>query len=191
MVLVASQLASLVLWTSYPLSQTPATITAATLSVIDAVAIVTLSYLEHTRSVRPSAILNVYLLVSLVFDSVQVRTLFLRHDTPPSLVVLSTTSVSAKAVLLILEAQSKRPYLKFPYRSYPPEATSGILNRSFFWWINSLFIGGFRRLLSVNDLYAPDVGLSSKPLQVRMQKAWNQSTCTFAHAVRPYSNKYR
>ena len=168
------QLTLLILWTSH--AATRASVPSATLSFLDALAILALSYAEHTRSVRPSALLNVYLFFSFIMDVAQIRTLFLRLDNR-AIIAVSTTSMCTKMVLLLLEMQSKRRYLKFPYRSYPPEATSGVFNRSFFWWINLLFRAGFRKLLSFNDLYALDEDLLSEPLGVKMQGSWDQCRC--------------
>lgn len=145
----------------------------ATLSFIDTLAILPLSYVEHTRSVRPSTLLGVYLLMSLVFDIPQARTLYLR-DASMSVTAIFTAAISAKVVLLVLEAQSKKSHLIYPFKEFPPEATSGIWNRTFFWWLNSLFVNGFRRLVSLEDLEKPDPGLSSEMLRDKMRLAWEK-----------------
>ena len=176
MLLVGVQLALLIQWTSH--AATRASVPSAALAFTDAIAIFALSNLEHTRAVRPSFLLNVYLLASLLFDITQARTLYLRKENH-AILALFTASIAIKVLLLFLEAKDKRSYLKFPYRSYPPEATSGIFNRSFFWWLNPLFTGGFRKILSLDDLYMIDQDLLSEPLQERMQKSWDHCTWTF------------
>jgi len=105
-------LALLILWTSHRL--TNATVPAAVLSFAAALAIFCLSRFEHSRSIRPSVILNVYLLASLVFDAVQVRTLYLRHD-DPLILGLFAINIGIKLTLLLLEAKNKRHFLKQPY----------------------------------------------------------------------------
>jgi ATP-binding cassette subfamily C (CFTR/MRP) protein 1 len=132
-----------------------------------------LSAIEHSRAVRPATSLILYLLVSLIADSVQTRTLYLRHDITP-LAALSTVLVGLKVLLLILEAKSKRRFLKSPYRSYPPEATSSIINRSFYWWLNPIFAAGFRRILTLDDLFSVDDKLSSNLLRTEMRNSWTK-----------------
>jgi ATP-binding cassette subfamily C (CFTR/MRP) protein 1 len=55
---------------------------------------------------------------------------------------LSAAVVAVKASLLFLEANSKTPYFSPPDTDLPPQETSGILSRSVFWWLNSLFLQG-------------------------------------------------
>ncbi|GAT29334.1 ABC multidrug transporter [Aspergillus luchuensis] len=94
------------------------------------------------------------------------RTLWLRHPEGINQVIAIITSVGAglKVLLLILEATEKRYILRHPYQNYPPEALAGIYNRSFFWWLNSLFRRGFSKVLGVDDLFALDKQLESKRL---------------------------
>lgn len=169
---IALQLALLVLWTTNGVVRTEASVPSATLAFVAAIAVFALSYVEHSRSVAPSTLLNVYLLFSLVFDLVQARTLYLRHDDTPIAAVFSAM-IGIKAALLFLESLGKRSYLKKPYRELPPESISGIFNQSFFWWLNSLFIGGFRRLLSFDDLFTIDGELTSEGLGNNIQQAWD------------------
>ncbi len=155
---------------------TRATVPSAVLSLLVSVLIVFLSHLEHSRAVRPSSLLIVYLLVSVAFDAVQVRTLFLRHD-EPAILGLFTTSVVLKLLLLSLESINKRHYLRVPYNTYPPESTSGVFGRSFFWWLNPILATGFRRLMTINDLFVTDKALLSASLGEEMKKSWTK--CAF------------
>ena len=174
--LIGIQLALLVLWTSNRVTR--ATIPSSALSFAAAIAILLLSGLEDSRAVRPSLIISIYLLSTLIFDAVQARTLYLRHD-DPGILGLFTTSVAVKAILLILESRSKRRYLRAPYNAYSPETTGGIFNRSVFWWINPILATGFRRLLTLDDLFQTDASLLTEPLRNRMQKCWDR--CEYPH----------
>ncbi|RFU32078.1 hypothetical protein B7463_g4239, partial [Scytalidium lignicola] len=171
LLLLGVQLGLLTCWSMNRV--TNVTVPAAVLSFLAAIAVLALSRLEDSRTVRPSSLLNIYLLISLVFDAVQVRTLYLRHDDPPIL-GLFTADVTLKALLLFLEGRSKRRYLKSPYNEYPPEAISGILNRSFFWWINPILATGFRKILTLDDLWKSDPALLSAPLCEQMIKSWDK-----------------
>jgi len=108
-----------------------------------------------------------------VLDAVQVRTLYLRED-DSAILGLFTTSIGIKTALLILEAKSKRGYLKPPYNGFSPEAIIGIFNQSFFWWLNPIFAKGFRNVLTLDDLFTTDEALLSEPLQRQMQKSWDK-----------------
>lgn len=110
-----------------------------------------LSYVEDRKSTRPSSLLISYLLFSIFFDATQVRTLWLtRRD---EIAAVQSTSIGTKIFMLFFEARPKVSYLRSPYREYPPEATSGILNLSLVWWLNSLFLTGYQKLIVSQDLF--------------------------------------
>lgn len=79
-----------------------------------------------------------------------------------------------KALLLALEALEKRRFLRAEYKASPPEATASIFNRSFFWWLNPLFVKGFSSLLRMDDLFDIDKQMRSEYIHERMEKAWNK-----------------
>jgi hypothetical protein len=131
-----------------------------------------LSYAEDRKSAGPSTLLNVYLLFSTLFDATQVRTLWLTNRT--NVAVVQSAGIAIKIIMLCLEAQPKTSYLKQHYKDYPPEATSGILNLSFVWWLNRLFVAGFRKLMTTQDLFDIDHALKSEILAKRIQEAWDK-----------------
>ena len=158
-------------WARHDLVRTA--IPAVALSLVDALSIAILSTIEHDRSVRPSSLLSIYLLLSTLFDAVQVRTLFIRHY-PSTLGALSAATVALKLLLLALETRNKRSYLKEPLRAIPPESTSGVIARTVFWWLNRLFVSGFRKLLTLEDLFPTDKDLSSGGLRRKIGRAWKK-----------------
>jgi ATP-binding cassette, subfamily C (CFTR/MRP), member 1 len=172
-VLVALQLALLITWISNPSTATRASIPSAALSFVDSLAILALTGFGHARHIRPLSSLTLYLLFSVLFNAVELRTLYLRSELS-SILGLSTAVLGVKLVLLLLETRNKRSYLRNPYRNYSPEATSGLINRGLFWWLNPLITSGFRKILSLDDLYVVDPELLSEPLQKRMVDAWNK-----------------
>jgi ATP-binding cassette subfamily C (CFTR/MRP) protein 1 len=171
-VLVASQLALVVLWNVDRPLQTRASVPCAIIGLIAVLLVLFLSNVEHARSVRPSSLLNIYLLVTLTFDIAQARTLFLRSNIPIASVFVA--AMAAKFFLLLLEVRSKRAFLKHPYDQLPTESTSGIFNRSYFWWLNPLFIRAFRGLLSFENLPEIDVDLASMRLRKLFLRAWDK-----------------
>ena len=148
-----------------------------------------LSYVEHVHTVRPSSLLSTYLLVTLLFDAAHARTLWLRITNGADHVIaaISTATVAVKAVLVVLEAQRKRRLLRPEYRSYPPEATSGIYGRSFFLWLNSLIRLGFGRVLDIDELFSLDRHLQASHLNERFSLAWRSGGFAFSLYHPPHS----
>lgn len=140
--------------------RTSLSLAAATLSFIGAAVMCLMSHLEHTKSVRPSALLNFYLLFSVLFDVVQLRTLW-RIQSLETVARLFSSALALKVVLLVLEAKEKGSMLIPPYHNASPEAKSGLYNRSLFWWLNPFLTTGFKRAIATEDLYSLDETLSS------------------------------
>ncbi|TVY83108.1 ABC transporter FUM19 [Lachnellula suecica] len=171
MLLAGVQLGLLITWAPSP--STPATLPSLILSFLSALAVLLMSVAEHTRAVRPSSLLSIYLLASLAFDVVQARTLYLRNERG-IILGLFTANIGIKFVMILLESRSKRGYLRTPYNFYPPEAISGLFSRSFFWWLNPILTTGFRKLLTLDDLFRPDNNLLSKKLQETAKTNWGK-----------------
>jgi hypothetical protein len=125
--------------------------------------------LEHDRSIRPSSIIIAYLLASVLFDAVQLRTLLL---TGSRTVVAATLSVTLflKSTILVLELRSKSRLLRGPYNNVPPEGVSSVISRALYWWTVPLLAAGYRRLLSSVDLFAVDDGMRSTDLGDRLNE---------------------
>ena len=85
-----------------------------------------LSYLEHTRSVRPSTILSLYLSLTVILDIAQLRSLWLQLGTQ-GITGIFTASFVAKLVAFILEATNKRSTLRPIYKDLAPEESGGII----------------------------------------------------------------
>jgi ATP-binding cassette, subfamily C (CFTR/MRP), member 1 len=176
------QTALLVLYAVKPVLRTRATLAAAALTLVDALGLCLLSHAEHLYSIRPSAIINVYLLISLLFDIARSRTLWLDGASRSVAAVFSST-IGIKVMILIIEGIEKRSILLDRYRHSSPEVTSGIYSRSFFWWLNTLMSTGFRRILTNEDLYPIDDDMTSKALLGQGQEAWNSGNQTRPRAL--------
>ncbi|PYI23686.1 putative ATP-binding cassette transporter [Aspergillus violaceofuscus CBS 115571] len=168
------QLTLLVCWTRDDLPRTKASVPSASINFIVAMELLVLCWLEDGRSARPSSLLTAYLLLTLLFDIVQARTLWLRLPKTILLPVFFTISVGSKMIMLLLESLEKRQYLTDDYRGLPPESTSGIINRSFMWWLNHMFTVGSRRLLTMDDMYDLDPALNSASVSEKAQRVWAQ-----------------
>lgn len=148
-------------------------IASAAVNVLVALGLALLSHVEHVKSIRPSFIINFYLLASLIFDVARVRTQWLLRVNDTVAAVL-TTSVAVKLVMLVLEAVEKRRILLATYHDLSPEITSGVFGRGLFWWLNSLLVNGFKKILSVNDLFPINEKLASDRLCEDLQARWNK-----------------
>ncbi|CZR62077.1 related to multidrug resistance protein [Phialocephala subalpina] len=151
--------------------RTRASIAASVLTLVDAMGLCALSHAEHLYSIRPSAIINVYLLLTLPFDITRCRALWMLGSTK-SVAAAFSSAIGIKVMVLITEAIEKRHILLGRYRYSSPEATSGIYSRSFFFWLNNLMRTGFTRVLSNEDLYPIDDDMTSRFLNDRAQETW-------------------
>ena len=167
----AVQLASVVLWALSKERQTRASIASALMCFVDALILCVLSHLEHTRTVKPSTIVEVYIFFSGVFDAVQIRTLWLQGNTV--LAAVMSAGLAVKIWILGLEMAGKRSFLAAPYTKVPPEMTSGVFSRCTFCWLNNLFKAGFYSNLSLQDLTPVDSRLSSVVLRNQLQHVWD------------------
>ncbi|KAK3360588.1 ABC transporter [Lasiosphaeria hispida] len=174
-ILAALYLTELVLWAAFPVVRTRASLAAVSLTLISTLGLCILSYLEHTRTVRPSSLLNTFIFFTLLFDITRARTLLLRASDPfdSSIAYVFTAGVTVKITVMVLEALEKRRLLRTEYQDCPPEATAGLYNRSFFWWLNPLFYQGFKRVLDVDDLYTLDKHLEASHWHQKFLNAWS------------------
>ena len=146
----------------------------AALSVLVAVSLGILSHLEHVRSIKPSFIINLYLVVTVLFDAVRVRTQWLLGANENRvLAAVTTSSLTLKLVILVLEATEKRSFLPASYKQVSFENTSGLISRSSFWWLKSLLMSGHKTVLSLHDLPIIHEKLNSAHLADRLQAAWD------------------
>ncbi len=172
------EMTQLALWASDPASRTRLTIPSSVLSLAAVLALALLSDAEHGRSRRPSALIQSFLLATTVFGVARVRTQWLLPDAL-TLARVMTAAFAIRLVLLVLESVSKRRYVASPHvNSIPPEETAGIFGRSLFLWVNPLLFLGYRRDLTLADLYPVDDGLSGERVYERLEAVWEK--CGFA-----------
>ncbi|KAL1591926.1 hypothetical protein SLS60_011518 [Paraconiothyrium brasiliense] len=133
----------------------------------------TLSYFEHSRCIRTSFLLNVYLIFTVIFDTARSRSYSLDEQLN-QISILFTTRVGVKLFLAGFEARGKGGLLLPGYTNDPPEAAAGVYNRSLFWWQNALFKKGFSNTLSIDDLYQLDRYLQAEYLHAVIGSAWDK-----------------
>ncbi|KAF7958001.1 hypothetical protein EAE96_003568 [Botrytis aclada] len=154
---------------------TRASLPAALLALIATLGLCILSYFKHSRNIRPSSIINVYLFFTSPFDAAQLRTRWLRGDYVVGNAI-ATSILGVKLLLLILETKGKRKILFQRYGYHSPESTSGLFARRLFWWLNPLFRLGFGGVVRDEDLYVADGELLTDACGDRLRKHWGNRT---------------
>ncbi|KAJ5791126.1 uncharacterized protein N7518_008137 [Penicillium psychrosexuale] len=142
------------------------------LKLLAAVAMLPLSVVEHTRTPRPSMLLMGYLILTLLLDVSQSRTLYLSSAVYMERTYsnLFTAAVAVKAVVLLLESQQKSKWVHWDKNKHSPEETSGILSLGVFFWLNRLFLTGYNKVLSINDLYPLDGAMDPTRLHEKFSR---------------------
>ncbi|KAK6854265.1 hypothetical protein PG995_009358 [Apiospora arundinis] len=163
------QLGLLTLVAIRSLDVTALSISSTILQFLAAICLVPLSILEHSRSARPSVLLNAYLFLTLLFDITQTRTFWLASGTKSEKAntAIFTASVALKVVILLLEARRKKSFTKWDEKEHSPEETSGLYSLGVFFWLNRIFIDGYSKILQIDDLYPLDSGMRGRVLDER------------------------
>ncbi|KAK7752800.1 hypothetical protein SLS62_005142 [Diatrype stigma] len=152
-------------------------ITASALNLVAALFMITLSFVDHSRSPRPSVLLNGYLFLTLLLDIAQARTLFLLSDDKSGRTYSSIfcASIAVKVGILLLEAKQKSKWVPWDEKQHSPEETSNIFSLGVFFWLNKMFLDGYKKDLVVEDLYPLDISLDSKSLHDKFSKNMDYS----------------
>jgi hypothetical protein len=160
------ELALLVLVARSAFHATATDLAASVLRLLSAIVMILLSIVDHSRSPRPSVLLAAYLSLTLLSDAAQVRTLFLSSGSQSEFHYSSVfcSAVAVKAVILILESKQKTSWIDWNERDHSPEETSGIFSLGIFFWLNNIFWLGYKKVLSINDLYPLDRALGASLL---------------------------
>lgn len=142
---------------------------AAIMAAITPFLLLLLSWSEHFRSVRPSMVLNTYLLLTLVFDAALVRTSWLAFGGQRYTVSLAV-KVALKMVMVVLEAVPKRRWRMLQSQDTSPEETSGVYSLVLMSWLKPLISLGSRQALNLEDLYPLDRRLAAARQLNRFQR---------------------
>ncbi|KAK9440292.1 ABC transporter, transmembrane domain, type 1 [Metarhizium brunneum] len=164
------QLALVALWSLPSTPRTKTSIAEAVICVLEAGAICALSWAEHYKSVRPSVLLNLYLLLSTLLDTAAART----YLTRPGLAAIggvSLASLAVKAALLALEESPKEPARRD--KTTADEAAAGVVSRGVFWWLNPLLLVGAKTLLAADHVGPIEDKFDSARLLRRLESVWD------------------
>ncbi|KAL9595555.1 MAG: hypothetical protein Q9219_006375 [cf. Caloplaca sp. 3 TL-2023] len=165
------QIVLVALWASHNTVGTKASIANAAVILVTTLGLGVLSFAEHQRTIRPSLLLEAYLLLTLIFDAARVRTLWLQgyNDAPAA---VSTAALAIKFCLLAVEALQKHQILRGEWTGQSPEATSGLFGKWLFLWLNRLFRTGYSKSLTIEDLTPLDKQLTSNYLYSKLRQPW-------------------
>ncbi|KAL6920991.1 hypothetical protein FSST1_005017 [Fusarium sambucinum] len=162
---VCLQVTLIVLWSRE--SSTAIAIAEPVFGFAESIALITLIFFEHRNSRKPSKIVGGYLAVTIILDIALVRTFWIRSIW--AIAAVFTCSLALKATLLILE---EWPKLLVREQEKIRETSSGVINRSFFWWLNSLFLQGSRGILETEDLQNIDTKFDTDHVLIPLEERW-------------------
>ncbi|KAK8017726.1 P-loop containing nucleoside triphosphate hydrolase [Apiospora rasikravindrae] len=171
-VLLAFSVVLLALWAvsdDRSSQRTRATVPAAAISMVDCFAFMALSYMEHGKSLGPPLLMDTYLLISILFDIVRIRTLWMA-GTSTAISALFTVTMGLKIGLLALEEVRKDRWLGPEIKQCGNEITGGIFTRTLFSWVNRMLWRGYSTALSVPSLQDVDPSLLSPSLWNKVRK---------------------
>ncbi|KAF5617327.1 major facilitator family transporter [Fusarium sp. NRRL 25303] len=163
------QTALLVLWCRQ--NSTKTAIAEPVLGLIESFVLATLSFVEHRNSRKPSKLIGAFLVITIILDIALVRTFWIRSM--HSIAGVFTASFVIKTILLVLEEMPKTPLSD---KEKIHETASGAINRSFFWWLNALFLQGHRTILETEDLQAIDSKFDTDHVSAPLEKQWERVT---------------
>jgi len=183
-----SQLLFLALFSLRGSQRTRLSVGSETVSLLCTVGLASVSGLEHTRSIKPSALLQTFLFYSTVTGAVRVRTEWLRaswlvhHEADGAIDALrpyaATTIWVLDLVLLVLESLPKRKHRlggAASLKDVSPEEEAGIFSRSLLLWVGSLLKVGYRKDLMLDDLFPLDPDLTSSVVYDKLATRWEKS----------------
>ncbi|PYH93315.1 ABC transporter [Aspergillus ellipticus CBS 707.79] len=147
-------------------------ITANSLDLVAAISISGLTFLEHSRSLRPSILLSAFLSLTVLFDIVRVRSLWLSAHTHFQLIYvrLFTAATVWKAILLLLESLRHHGRSKCDQKAHSPEETSGLYGLGTFLWLLPLVMSGYKKILDLSDLFPLERPVAVESLQKTFPK---------------------
>jgi ABC-type multidrug transport system fused ATPase/permease subunit len=88
---------------------------------------------------------------------------------------LFTTAAVVKAVLILLESWQKSKWVKWDIMEHSPEETSGIFGLGGFAWLNRVFLAGYRKILTLDDLFPLDQNMATEALHLKLMDGMTAS----------------
>ena len=125
-------------------------------------------------------VLSIYLFLTLLLDTAHARTLWLSvtSRTMDTNARIFTATVAFKVVVLLLESKQKTAWLHWDSEKHSPEEGSGFFDLGMFTWLKRLFMAGYSSVLTMDNLYKLDEGLSSDKMSSRLHACFDRSVAS-------------
>lgn len=138
-----------------------------------------LSFLEHGNAKKPSALLGIYMLLTLLLDAAQLRTAWLQIPQGQQLSTtgIFTAAVALKVAVLILEAIPKTRWINWVAKDHSPEESMSIFTQATWSWLNRLLLRGNRSILDIEGLYPLDTRMTAFRLHGKLQRKLRLEKC--------------
>jgi ABC-type multidrug transport system fused ATPase/permease subunit len=146
---------------------------AAILRLLAVIAMIPLSAVEHSRNPRPSTLLTSFLCFTLMLDVAQTRTLFRSASSHEESIYsgIFCAAVFLKTGILVLESRQKTKWVQWSNNEkHSPEETSSILSLGVFFWLNKLFLAGYRAILTTESILPLDNSLDPEVLHAKFSR---------------------
>lgn len=155
------------------------TVTTIPANALDLLAVLTIAavlFVEYRHAFRGSAFLSLYLLLGVCTDVIKCRSFFKRPGLEAA-GALVATSLALRLLLVMLEEIPKTNRLVDVKQreAVGTEATSGYLTRTFFVFLNPLFLKGYRSALSAQDLSRLGPDFSSNSVHRQLETFWKRA----------------
>ncbi len=170
-IFAALHLALLTLWSKGYGVRVRTTLAAGIIALVTSIIILIQSDFEHRRSVRPAATLQVFFFFTIVLDLPRIRTQWIL-DGNNIISSLLTVAFVMRIILLFVESLQKWKHSSLSPESIAPEDRQGVFGRTFFTWLNPMFLEGYNKDLTMDDMPQIDDGLKGEVLYVRLLKHW-------------------
>ncbi|KAH8899329.1 hypothetical protein GQ53DRAFT_709991 [Thozetella sp. PMI_491] len=168
--LASLQLSSLIVLIRPPPLSIEGTLVPSAASAAASLFLICLSLIEHRRSVPPSDLSTIYLLVTGLLNAVWLAAP--STEASDRELRLARLELLAKAAVFAAESCSKADILLEKYRALPPEVKTGALGKAVFWWINPVLAEGYNNILLDHELPSIDHDISSPVLRNNIWKTW-------------------
>lgn len=148
-------------------------------SLIASAGLVWLSVEEHKRSIRPSTLAVLYLLLTCTWDVFALTYpgfSEIRNGGRANAALVA--GFASRLAILTLECQGKQSILTPKYSNRSPEETAGLISSLLFWWMNDLLSRGNRSILRGTQLPPLESELEAERLRRDILPSWD-SRCEF------------
>lgn len=151
---------------------------ASLLGLVSAVLMTVLSSQEHRRTVQPSDVLTISLIVSAACDSFIAQAVYVPGRGADGSYyfwpLLYLALAGTKLLLFVLELLPKTSLLLPGWTEVPIEESSSFINKTFFWWLNGLILHGYRNVIAVSKIYSLDEELQSQNAFGKLYLTWSR-----------------